>query len=296
MRNPFKGDYRLSQKFGNKLVLNGKDIYAQFGLKGHNGLDYAVPTGTEILAAHSGRVIKASSDPKGYGNYIRIENDKEGSLVAHLQSFKVKEGDIVSEGQVIGISDNTGNSTAPHLHFGYYLIPRDTSNGYGGYSDPLPFIKSSGNSGQLEELKQCNLDRDQNWNIANKIASSVGMSIDANDKEGSSDSVIRSINAYRGNAAKAEELEKQLNSINTVWESKLKDISDQNARALSMKEDEISRLNGVINGYELSKEQYMSTVQSLEKQLLDSKIQISQLKSGIVRPSIIEWLIKLFKK
>lgn len=135
MRYPFNGSYRITQHFGENPA-----SYSQFGLKGHNGIDFGLPTGTEVIATHGGKVIEATSDPTGYGNYIKIEDDKQGSLYAHLQSFKVNVGDQVNEGQVIGISDNTGNSTGPHLHFGYYLFPRDRSNGYSGYIDPLPYL------------------------------------------------------------------------------------------------------------------------------------------------------------
>lgn len=135
MRIPFNENYRLTQKFGENPA-----SYAKFGLKGHNGLDYGTPTGTNILAPHSGRVLEASSDPTGYGLYIKIENDKEGSVLAHLKEFKVKVGDQVTEGQLIALSDNTGNSIGPHLHWGYYAKPRNRQNGYAGFIDQLPLI------------------------------------------------------------------------------------------------------------------------------------------------------------
>src|SRR3990167_2728854 len=133
MRKPFDADWPLTQTFGNKLIINRVDIYAQFGLKGHNGLDYGLPTGTKVLAPHNGKIIEATNNPGGYGNYIKIENGVEGSVLAHLQSFAVTVGQDVSEGQLIGLSDNTGNSTAPHLHWGYYKFPRDRTNGYAGF-------------------------------------------------------------------------------------------------------------------------------------------------------------------
>jgi len=136
MIKPFRGNFGLTQGFG----LNPAD-YACFGLKGHNGLDYGLPTGTQVIAPHDGKVIEAQNDPSGYGNYIKIENTKGGSVLAHLQTFQVKVGDMVSEGQPIALSNNTGNSTGPHLHWGYYLFPRDRNNGFNGYIDQLPLLK-----------------------------------------------------------------------------------------------------------------------------------------------------------
>lgn len=139
-RIPFNGDFKITQKFGNDLVVNGTHVYAVYGYKGHNGIDYGVPTGTNILAPHPGKVMEALFDPTGYGWYVKIENAIEGSILAHMMSLNVKQGDIVSEGQQVGISDNTGNSTGPHLHWGYYRFPRDRQNGYGGMIDQSPYI------------------------------------------------------------------------------------------------------------------------------------------------------------
>lgn len=163
MRKPFNNSYRITQNFGENPA-----SYARFGLKGHNGIDYATPTGTEIIATHSGKVLEATNDPTGYGLYIKIENSIEGSLYAHLKEFKVKVGDAVNEGQIIGLSDNTGNSTGPHLHFGYYRIPRDRANGYAGYIDPAPYFSptqsgmTSITQKELDELREA---RDKNWNL-----------------------------------------------------------------------------------------------------------------------------------
>lgn len=51
------------------------------------------------------------------GNQIRIRNNNVTTLYAHCNDILVKEGDIVSSGQVIGTVGNTGRSTGPHLHF-----------------------------------------------------------------------------------------------------------------------------------------------------------------------------------
>lgn len=140
MIKPFKENYKLTQTFGNKLIINGVDVYAQYGLKGHNGLDYGLPLRTQVIAPHSGKVLEKAYDKNGYGNYLKIENDKEGSVLAHFDSFQVNVGDEISEGQPIALSGNTGNSTGPHLHWGYYKKPRDRSNGYNGFIDQLLLI------------------------------------------------------------------------------------------------------------------------------------------------------------
>lgn len=140
MIRPFKGTFTITQEWGNDLVINGVHIYAQFGLKGHNGVDYGCPTGTPILAPHDGKVIEAAFDAMGYGMYVKIENDKEGSILAHLKSFVVNQGDIITEGTEIGLSDNTGNSTGNHLHWGYFRKPRNKSDGYSGTTNPFPYL------------------------------------------------------------------------------------------------------------------------------------------------------------
>lgn len=139
MIKPFKGSFPLTQGFGENPA-----SYAQFGLKGHDGLDYGLPTGTEVTAPHLGKIIETGVDPTGYGNYIKIENDKEGSVLAHLKDFNVIVGQVVTEGQLLGHSDNTGNSTGPHLHWGYYLFPRDRTNGYAGFINQYTLIGQGG--------------------------------------------------------------------------------------------------------------------------------------------------------
>src|SRR3990167_5979943 len=140
MIRPFRGTFQVTQEWGNDLVINGVHIYAQYGLKGHNGVDYGTPTGTPIIASHGGKVIEAAFDQYGYGMYVKIENDKEGSILAHLKSFVVNPGDIITEGTQIGLSDNTGNSTGAHLHWGYFRKPRNKTDGYSGTTNPFPYL------------------------------------------------------------------------------------------------------------------------------------------------------------
>jgi murein DD-endopeptidase MepM/ murein hydrolase activator NlpD len=88
--------------------------------RAHEGLDIAVPEGTPIRAAAAGTVVLAQGEAEsgGYGNFTCL--DHGGGLstcYAHQSSIGATVGETVEQGEVIGASGNTGNSTGPHLHF-----------------------------------------------------------------------------------------------------------------------------------------------------------------------------------
>ena len=90
------------------------------GLHGYNAIDIATPIGTPLLAAASGQVIisRSSGWNGGYGNYIVLSHyNGTQTLYGHLSKTFVSVGDNIVQGQVIGLSGNTGDSTGPHLHF-----------------------------------------------------------------------------------------------------------------------------------------------------------------------------------
>jgi hypothetical protein len=121
----------ITQRFGANPL-----SYRVFGLAGHNGLDLGVLEGTPVKAAAAGTVNRACMDGSGYGNHVRIQHDEDSvTLYAHLSTMKVKVGQQVKAGQVIGLSGNTGNSTGPHLHFEVRMP--GGPEGYGGAVDPL---------------------------------------------------------------------------------------------------------------------------------------------------------------
>ena len=108
-----RGEYSgLPSKYGEKRVNPvSKDTVI------HNGIDFEVKFGTEVMATTDGKVVKASWEDK-YGRTIVIDHgDGYQSLYAHLQDFSVKEGDTVIKGQTIGHVGNSGLSSNPHLHF-----------------------------------------------------------------------------------------------------------------------------------------------------------------------------------
>lgn len=107
-------DYKITQNYGENHV--GVDIVGTTG-------------GSSYIKAHSDGVVynvvdgknndRNSSGVNSYGNYIQLKHsDGYYTLYAHLKKgLKLKKGDVVKEGSVIGTMGNSGNSTGTHLHF-----------------------------------------------------------------------------------------------------------------------------------------------------------------------------------
>ena len=121
---PSPGVNRVTSEFGYRVhpILKIKKL--------HTGIDIGCPTGTNIVAANFGKVIKAGWN-NSYGYMVMV--DHGGGIVtlyAHNSSLTVKTGDNVERGQTIAKSGSTGMSTGPHLHFevrvnGEYQNPRN---------------------------------------------------------------------------------------------------------------------------------------------------------------------------
>jgi murein DD-endopeptidase MepM/ murein hydrolase activator NlpD len=115
-------DVRISDQFGTARKFNGKVQSV------HQGLDYAVPQGTPIVATNEGTIVLA--EPLFFeGNCVMIDHGQGLlTLYMHLSELKVKAGDHVERGQQIGLSGATGRATGAHLHIavrwqGTYLDP-----------------------------------------------------------------------------------------------------------------------------------------------------------------------------
>ncbi len=101
----------------------------------HHGVDLRASTGTEIYAVLNGMVASVKTDSVN-GLSVRIDHGHGiVSFYAHLSASKVELGQLVTEGQVIALSGNTGLSTGPHLHFGIYVDGKSV--------DPLKLLKES---------------------------------------------------------------------------------------------------------------------------------------------------------
>ncbi len=85
----------------------------------HKGLDLPTPRRTPVHATADGVVEYVQSKDKGaYGRVIRLAHNYGFKTVfAHLRKTKVKVGDVIKKGQIIGLSGNSGRSSGPHLHY-----------------------------------------------------------------------------------------------------------------------------------------------------------------------------------
>lgn len=104
-------DLRIGSPFGRRI----DPITGQVAT--HTGLDFPGPVGTPVKATAGGVVVSAGWH-SGYGRLVEIDHgDEVITRYAHLKAFKVRQGDLVRPGQVIGLLGNSGRSTGPHLHF-----------------------------------------------------------------------------------------------------------------------------------------------------------------------------------
>lgn len=135
----------ITQKFGERPW-----YYKRYGLPGHNGVDFRTrfidsPLGRRYVTASADGVIEVIRyDSNGYGVHIR-QRLADGSLViyGHLTKPYVSKGQQVKAGQRIGLTGNTGASSAPHLHWELRLTgwEQKGASEYWGAVDPLQYVK-----------------------------------------------------------------------------------------------------------------------------------------------------------
>jgi len=150
MRYPFENEYKITSPFGNR-----QNPFATGGIEFHDGVDFATPAGTPILAATDGLVTLAKFSTL-WGNYVEITEGAEiMTRYAHLNSFNVTIGQRVTAGAVIGYAGSTGRSTGAHLHFGVAK--------YGTFVNPMPFLEINDDEDMFKKnlinaIKNSNLD------------------------------------------------------------------------------------------------------------------------------------------
>jgi murein DD-endopeptidase MepM/ murein hydrolase activator NlpD len=155
-----------NKKFSCIKPVKGGTVVADYGVKGdrwnggiHKALDWSVPEGTPVVAAHDGVVHTFDNLQSEVGRYIRLwytgaGQDRTFSTgYAHLSSFAVGDGTAVKQGDLIGYSGRTGtNCDGPHLHFevwknGQRVNPHEYITGEASGTPTTPSGGSSGSNG-----------------------------------------------------------------------------------------------------------------------------------------------------
>lgn len=155
---PFAGDFVNTNPFDhnyptypivddNSEFLDYRGEKLDLGWDGHNGNDWPMPVGTELLAVADGVVGFVGGEPCGWASatgdslLLRINHEVAPGLeyhtvYSHVSEFLVELGQEVKRGDVIALSGNTGCSTGPHLHF---MVRRlnNTNNGQPTLIDPF---------------------------------------------------------------------------------------------------------------------------------------------------------------
>ncbi|PHX74439.1 MAG: peptidase M23 [Chitinophagaceae bacterium] len=125
-------------------------------VKFHAGLDFSAPQGTPIYATANGVVRVAGNQGNGYGNHVIINHGYQYStLYGHMYRIKVRVGQSIKRGEVIGYVGNTGKSTGPHVHY-------EVMKG-GRHLDPIYFFYNDLTPEQYQQILKIAASRNQSF-------------------------------------------------------------------------------------------------------------------------------------
>jgi len=115
LKAPLKFGFRISSKFSKSRF---HPVQQRF--KAHNGTDYAAPHGTPIITTASG-VVEKTGYTAGNGNFVKVKHDRTyATQYLHMSKILVRQGQRVSQGDVIGKVGSTGLATGPHVCYRFW--------------------------------------------------------------------------------------------------------------------------------------------------------------------------------
>ena len=148
--SPLEGACQLLQNWGAHPASHAAYTYNGVPLKGHPGLDFGAAPGTTVRAADEGRVVEINAELgglglagfglTGFGRYLKLEHRWGESLYAQLDKIVVEAGQGVERGAALGTIAPASLPYLSHLHFAVRIFPYNRFDGWGGFSDPLPFL------------------------------------------------------------------------------------------------------------------------------------------------------------
>lgn len=131
---------RITDTFGTR-----SELRKSLGLGPHRGVDYGVPKGTPLKAVGKGTIVKVyRSEILGWTVELRtyVTADKVRIFsYSHLDYVFIEEGTKVQQGDIIGVSGNTGVSSGPHLHF---MCGKTEHLAMNAVEDPLQWLPKIG--------------------------------------------------------------------------------------------------------------------------------------------------------
>ncbi|CAL2090473.1 Murein DD-endopeptidase MepM and murein hydrolase activator NlpD, contain LysM domain [Tenacibaculum sp. 190524A02b] len=133
LKSPIKFQYRISSRYNlrRRIKLYGNRI------RPHKGTDFAAPYGTPIMTTASGTVIE-SRRRGGNGNYVKVKhNSTYSTQYLHMKRRKVRVGDYVKQGDIIGWVGMTGNTSGPHVCYRFWKNGRQVDP----FREKLPSAK-----------------------------------------------------------------------------------------------------------------------------------------------------------
>jgi len=145
---PLDGECLVVQLWGENSEHYARFAYNGVPLKGHNGIDFLVNPGSNVLAVDLGRVTASGEERGGLGRYLKREPRRGESLYAHVDTILLDAGQQVERGMPIAgmgdpmLVDYTNRATLrpTYLHFAIRIKPFNRFDGWGGFVDPLPYL------------------------------------------------------------------------------------------------------------------------------------------------------------
>ncbi len=140
LSTPFENSNPIIQFWGQHPEYYGQFRYNGIPLKGHIGIDFAMQPGTNLIAVDNGRVMEISYEMGGFERYIKLEHRWGESFYAYIGEILVESGQLIKRNELIARSGANSAGLAPHLHFCIRTVPYNRFDGWGGFTDPLPFL------------------------------------------------------------------------------------------------------------------------------------------------------------
>jgi len=135
----FEGNFPISQLYGARPW-----YYSKFGLRGHEGVDWATPVGIRLLCPFSKGIVIRTGWDGAYGYYVVIWDPIQKCAVwyCHMSRIHVTPGQQLLRGAIVGLTGASGNVSGPHLHCNFvttdiYGNRLDRDNGYQGFKNIL---------------------------------------------------------------------------------------------------------------------------------------------------------------